>query len=246
MEAASGQKRSQAAVRVVQRPPLRRIVVLNPKGGSGKTTLSTNLAGFYAAQGFRTALLDYDSQGSSSFWLDRRAGSRPTIEGIPAWRQPLNVTRNWHLRVSPDTERLVVDTPAALDVSQFRPTLEGAAAIIIPVLPSDIDIHAVSNCIANLLMQGGINREPSRIAIVANRVRRNTQVYQRLIGFLHSLRIPFICTLRDTQNYIRAAEQGVALSEMSAAQVREDMPAWEELIRWIESRPLPEPELRAG
>ena len=114
------------------------------------------------------------------------------------------------------------------------------------MLPSDIDIHAVSNCIANLLMQGGINREPSRIAIVANRVRRNTQVYQRLLGFLNSLRIPFICTLRDTQNYIRAAEQGVALSEMSASQVREDMPAWEELIRWIESRPLPEPERRVG
>ena len=246
MTVAGGQQRSQAAVRVMQRPPLRRIVVLNPKGGSGKTTLSTNLAGHYAAQGFRTALLDYDSQGSSSFWLDRRAGSRPSIEGIPAWRQPLHVTRNWHLRVAPETQRLVIDTPAALDVAQFRPTLEGAAAIIVPVLPSDIDIHAVSNCIANLLMQGGIEREPSRIAIVANRVRRNTQVYQRLLGFLQSLRIPFICTLRDTQNYIRAAEQGVALAELGASQVRDDLPAWNELISWIESRPLPEPERRFG
>ena len=119
---------------------------------------------------------------------------------------------------------------------QFQRTLQEATAIVIPVLPSDIDIHAVANCIGQLLTLAKIGREERRIAVVANRVRKNTRVYQRLVFFLKTLQIPFITTLRDTQNYINAAEQGLGIFEMPANRVREDLTAWQPLIEWLETR----------
>lgn len=215
---------------------MKRIVVLNPKGGSGKTTLATNLASLFAERGHKTALMDHDSQGSSTYWVGQRSAERPAIQVIPAYKHPISVTRNFFLRVAPNTEYLVIDTPAALDFSAFQRTLQEATAIVIPVLPSDIDIHAVANCIGQLLTLAKIGREERRIAVVANRVRKNTRVYQRLVYFLKTLQIPFITTLRDTQNYINAAEQGLGIFEMSANRVREDLAAWQPLIEWLETR----------
>ncbi len=215
---------------------MKRIVVLNPKGGSGKTTLATNLASLFAARGHKTALMDYDNQGSSTYWVAQRASERPPIQIIPAYKHPVSVTRNYFLRVAPHTEYLVIDTPAALDFSAFQRTLHEASAIVIPVLPSDVDIHAVANCIGQLLTLAKISREERRIAVVANRVRKNTLVYQRLVFFLNSLQIPFITTLRDTQNYINAAAQGIGIFEMSPNRVREDLLAWQPLVEWLDTR----------
>jgi chromosome partitioning protein len=215
---------------------MKRIVVLNPKGGSGKTTLATNLASLFAARGHKTALMDYDNQGSSTYWAGQRAADLPSIQVIPAYKHPISVTRNYFLRVAPHTEYLVIDTPAALDFAGFQRTLQEATAIVIPVLPSDVDIHAVANCIGQLLTLAKIGREERRIAVVANRVRKNTLVYQRLVFFLNSLQIPFITTLRDTQNYINAAAQGVGIFEMASTRVREDIAAWQPLIEWLSTR----------
>ena len=215
---------------------MKRIVVLNPKGGSGKTTLATNLASLFAERGHKTALMDHDSQGSSSYWVGQRAAERPAIQIIPAYKHPISVTRNFFLRVEPNTEYLIIDTPAALDFGAFQRTLQEATAIVIPVLPSDVDIHAVANCIGQLLTLAKIGREERRIAVVANRVRKNTRVYQRLVFFLKTLQIPFITTLRDTQNYINAAASGVGIFEMPANRVREDIAAWQPLLEWLESR----------
>lgn len=218
---------------------MRRIVVLNPKGGSGKTTLATNLASFYALRGHKTALMDFDNQGSSTQWLEQRTAALPAIQSIAAYKHPAGVTRSWFMRVQPGTERLITDTPAALDFRNFRETLNEAAAIVIPVLPSDIDIRAVSNCIGELLSTTKIHWQEGRIAVVANRVRRNTLIYQKLVYFLGSLKIPFIATLRDTQNYIHAAEHGCGIFDLSPSQVRQDIESWRPLLEWIESREPP-------
>jgi chromosome partitioning protein len=215
---------------------MQRIVVLNPKGGSGKTTVATNLASYYSGKGFKTALMDYDSQGSSSFWISRRPPDRPPVQAIAAYKTPSGVTRSWALQVQRDTDRLIIDTPAAVNFTDFRRTLEDAAAIVIPVLPSDIDIHAVSHCIADLLTITKINRQERRIAVVANRVRKNTVIYQKLLYFLNSLRIPFIATLRDTQNYIKACEHGLGIFEMQPALVRDDIASWQPLLEWVDAR----------
>jgi len=220
---------------------MQKIVIFNPKGGSGKTTLSTNLASYYASQRYKTALMDYDRQGSSTFWLKRRPPQCHSIQSINAAKPQGGVTRSWQLHVEPGTERVVVDSPAGADANDFRRTLNEADAILIPVLPSDIDIHSVTLAIADLLLRAKINRGSQRIAVIANRSRKNTLVYQRLERFLLSLDIPFVTTLRDTQNYVHAAEQGLGLFEMKSSKVKKDLSSWQPLIDWLDAKLVVQP-----
>ncbi|MGB9429371.1 MAG: ParA family protein [Gammaproteobacteria bacterium] len=230
----------EAAAQPASPRPLMRIVVLNAKGGCGKTTLSTNLAGYYASRGYRTALLDADFQASSLRWLKNRGANHSQIIGIDGAERSLRVTRSFQMRVPPGTERLIVDTPAALDPGRLQDLTRGADAILIPVLPSDIDIHAVSRCIADLLLVGRIERRTERVAVIANRVKKNTLIYEKLQRFLGTLGIPFVTSFRDTQNYVRASEQGVGIHELDVHGAQRDVQDWETLIHWLESRPQPE------
>jgi chromosome partitioning protein len=109
-----------------------------------------------------------------------------------------------------------------------------AHKIIVPVLPSDIDIHAASRCIADLLLVAKIKRAENRIGVIANRVRKNTLMFQSLMRFLEKLDIPVVATIRDSQNYVRAAEQGVGIHEMKPYTVREDLAQWQTLLAWLE------------
>ncbi|HJY41657.1 MAG TPA: AAA family ATPase, partial [Steroidobacteraceae bacterium] len=193
---------------------MQKIVLLNPKGGSGKTTIAINLASYFAVCGLKPTLMDLDAQGSSSRWLTKRAKGQPTIYGIAAYERNSRVTRSFATRVSADTERLVVDTPAALQSQGLPDITRNATAVLVPVLPSDIDIHAAAKCISDLLLIAKIRREDQRIAVIANRVKKNTLVYKALMKFLETLNIPVVATLRDSQNYIRAAESGQGLFEM--------------------------------
>jgi len=213
-----------------------RIVVLNTKGGSGKTTVATNLAAYYAWKGSRVALMDLDPQGSSMRWLKQRPAEAPPIHGIAGYERKLNVTRAFALRSPPGTEHVVVDTPAALAATQMPETVRDATAIIMPVLPSDIDIHAASRCIADLLLVAKVHRSERRLVIVANRARRYTKAFQSLMRFLRSLRIPVAAVLRDSQAYIRSAETGLGLHEMKGALLQEDLETWQPLIEWLERR----------
>ena len=125
---------------------------------------------------------------------------------------------------------------AAIESHAFPEITRGADAILVPVMPSDIDIHATAKCIADLLLVAKIRRSDQRIGIIANRVRANTLVSQSLMRFLNSLEIPLIATLRDTQNYVRSAEAGVGIHEMPQWQVRQDLEHWEQLKGWLETR----------
>ncbi len=215
---------------------MQRILVLNPKGGSGKTTIATNLAGYFASQGDRPLLFDNDPQASSTRWLKKRTPEQPNIHGVAAFERNSRVTRTWLLRVPPDAGHVVVDTPAALPAQDLGDTTKNADAIIVPVLPSDIDIHACSKCIADLLLIAKIRRTDNRIGVVANRVKRNTLVYQSLMRFLATLGIPIIATLRDSQNYVRAAELGVSIHEMKRYTVAQDLEDWVTLLAWLKEK----------
>jgi chromosome partitioning protein len=215
---------------------MQRILVMNPKGGSGKTTIATNLAGYYASQGDRPLLSDNDPQGSSTRWLRKRRPEQAYIQGIAAFERNSRITRAWQMRIPPDAAHVIVDTPAAVQGQDMPEMTRTADAIIIPVLPSDIDIHVFSKCIADLLLIAKVRRDENRIGVVANRVKRNTLVYQSLMRFLDTLRIPVIATLRDSQNYVRAAEQGVGLHEMRKAAVEQDLEEWEPLLGWIRAK----------
>lgn len=218
---------------------LQKIVVLNPKGGSGKSTIATNLAAYYAWRGNRVALMDHDPQGSSMRWLKVRPSELPAIHGIAAYEKKMGVTRAFAWRAPPGTERLVVDTPAALTAQQMPEFTIGAAAIVVPVLPSDIDIHAASRCIADLLLVAKVHRSEKRLVIVANRARRYTRAYSNLMKFLQSMRIPVAAVLRDSQAYVRSAETGMGIHEMKGSLLQEDLDSWVPLIDWLGVRLRP-------
>jgi chromosome partitioning protein len=212
----------------------RKIVVLNPKGGSGKTTIATNLAAYYAANGMPSALMDFDSQGSSTRWLSKRSHEQPRIHGIASFENHAGVTRSFAMRVPDDVVRVIVDTPAALNKHELVDLTRGADKIIVPVLPSDIDIHAATRIVADLLLTAKISRSDGRLAVVANRVKRNTVVFRSLMRFLDSLEIPVAAVLRDSQNYIRSAESGLGMHELTKLDNAKDIAQWKRLINWVE------------
>jgi chromosome partitioning protein len=212
---------------------MQRIVVLNPKGGSGKTTIAINLASYLAARGQAPVLMDFDPQGSSVRWVKKRKPTQPPIQVIAAFEKDTRTTRAFQLRVPQTTTHIIIDTPAALDARQLPEMTRDADKVLVPVLPSDIDIHTCSRCIRDLLLVGKIRREDDRIGVIANRVRRNTLTYQSLIRFLHTLGIPIVATIRDSQNYVRAAELGVGVHEMKSYVAHDDIEQWRPLVEWL-------------
>jgi len=217
------------------RRDLNKIVIVNPKGGCGKTTLSTNLASYYAQRGPIPSIMDCDAQGSTMSWLERRPTDKPPIHGIAAFKKTMQATRSWQLRVPNESTHLIIDSPASLSHDDLREVTRDACSVLVPVLPSAIDIHAASRCIADLLLVAKIDRRDRKLAVVANRTRQNTRSFEKLMRFLDSLGIPIIAVLRDSQNYVRAVEEGIGISEMQPHRVRQDLEQLEKIVAWLDS-----------
>ncbi len=217
-----------------QRETRNRILVLNPKGGSGKSTLVTNLAACYAQRDSTPVVMDYDPQGSTTAWLERRPADLPRIHGIVAYKKSMQATRSWQLRVPEDTLNLIVDSPAGITHDDLRELTRDACSILVPVLPSAMDIHAASRCIADLLLVAKVDRNERKLAVVANRTRKHTKSYANLMRFLDSLGIPIIAVLRDTQNFVHSAEQGVGIHEMPESRVQPDRQQLDNIVRWLD------------
>ena len=214
---------------------MQRIVVLNPKGGSGKTTVATNLASHFALQGEHPVLMDYDVQGSSSHWVRKRDETLPAVQLITVYERAALTRRSFDLQLPRHTGRVIIDTPAALEAQDMPELTRSADKILVPVLPSDIDIHACSRCIQNLLLVAKIRRRENRLGIIANRVRRHTLSSQSLLRFLDTLGVPIVATLRDSQSYVRAAELGLGLDEMNPRHSADDLGHWESLYEWLDA-----------
>lgn len=211
-----------------------RILIANAKGGCGKTTIATNIASHFASQGKVVRLFDHDTQGSSLQWLKRRPQEYAQIHGVDASRRPDNrMTRSWQLRVPLDTDTVVIDTPAGIDGPELAAMLLEHDFLIIPVLPSPIDIHATAHFIKDILLIGKARKKQISVAVVANRVRKNTLMYSQLERFLFTLKIPFVTSLRDTQNYARAIEMGIGIQEIKGPQSRVDQQQWSSLVNWL-------------
>jgi len=215
---------------------MQKILVINSKGGCGKTTLATNLASYFATQDLSTALLDFDPQGSSIRWLSQRAKSGKAIYGVHVASRKNNtgLTRSFQMRVPPETERMIIDAPAGITGNELRDLIRLVDTIIVPVLPSSIDIHAVTRFIEELLVMGKVRQMGLNVAVVANRAKKNTLTYKSLERFLKTLKLPFIATLRDTQNYVHAAERGIGIHEMWDKRTESDKAQWRPLVRWLE------------
>lgn len=208
---------------------MRHIMVLNAKGGCGKSTISTNLASYFATQDKKVVLADYDLQRSSLDWLDKRPADHPTIIGMEAWKHGL--------RGIPRTADVaIIDAPARVHGPELTEMVRHAETIIVPVLPSTIDIQAASRFLADLKTVGRVERREVRIAVVANRVRENTLIAGELDEYLDGLRTPYVAKLREAQNYIRAYTRGLGIFELPQYLAWPDWKQWEPLLDWLGSR----------
>lgn len=213
---------------------MRRFIVVNAKGGCGKSTVATNLAAAFASQGYRTALLDYDPQYSSLAWLKARSPDSAPILGVAAYEpQRSTLSGAWQLKVPRPTQRVVVDTPAGLRATDLVGRLQPSDTLIVPIAPSAIDIRATSDFIRDLLLIAKVRYQQRQLVIVANRTRRNRESFKTLTHFLESLRIPVIAHLSDSQAYIEAAERGLGVCELPNLPA-EEQAAWTALTGWLQ------------
>ena len=213
-------------------------LVINPKGGSGKTTVTTNLASYFAAKGVAVTIMDYDPQASSLAWLMLREPSYPRIYGANAAPQRGLRIRGIEMHVPAETEQLVIDAPAGASGLLLQEMLARADSILIPVAPSPIDIHATANFIRDLLLAGRIRTRNIRLAVVANRVRNSMQAYPPLERFLAALKLPLLGRLGDSDVYVKAAETGAGVFEMDAAE--DEREEFQPVAEWVELAQQPQ------
>lgn len=213
-----------------------KIVILNPKGGCGKTTLATNLASYYALRGPPPTLIDCDPQGFGMGWLEKRPAHLPAIYGIRGYGTGVDASAAPHLEVPPDSRTVIVDLPAAIPHEQLYAYTCLADSLLLPIQPSEIDVYSATRFIAELLLDVQLDRNERRLAIVANRVRTRTKSYQMLMRFLSSLKIPMIATLRDSQNYVQAAAQGIGICELPYHKIKNDIRHMNAVFSWLDNR----------
>ena len=212
-----------------------KVAVLNSKGGCGKSMIASNLACWYGTQGFDTALIDFDPQGSALRWLSQRRSRQPTIHGVNGGQRQRTVTRSWQMRLPSGTERVVIDTPAGVRGFELGDLIGQLDVIVIPILPSDADIHAGAGFIADLLLDARIRSAGTRVVVVANRVKANTRIYASLQRFLDRLEFPFVAQFADIQTYVQAGQQGLGICELRPdALVRRELVQWQRLLAYLE------------
>lgn len=209
------------------------ILVLNSKGGCGKSTIAANLASYFASTGESSALIDYDPQGSSLQWLTLRSNRWPRIHGVNACRTRSGVTRTFQMTVPAETSRVIIDAPAGASGLALQEMLRRSQVILIPVAPSPIDIHATAEFIRDLTSAGASRARGKHIGVIANRVRRETPHYEPLKNFLAELEIPFITSIMDSDRYIIAAEAGLGVHELDEQETGYEREQWMPLIRWL-------------
>ncbi|MEE9357492.1 ParA family protein [Candidatus Vondammii sp. HM_W22] len=209
------------------------IVVLNAKGGCGKTTIATTLACYFAGKGYGTALMDYDPQSSSGSWLAMRTPDQPKIRSIDAIRPKVGLTRSWQLYSGSETDVVIMDTPAGVAGGQLSDVFNRADTILIPVMTTIIDLQAAEKFLEELMRMARHRLHGKRIAIIANRVRMRTSVYKAIVGLADKLGIPLIATLRDTQNYSIAMASGMGICEMKPGATSKDMKQWQPIFEWL-------------
>lgn len=203
------------------------IVVANPKGGVGKSTLSTNLAGYFAAQGEWVALADVDRQQSAHAWLQLRPATLPAIE---TWAFDVDAPA----KPPKGLERAVIDTPAGMHGNRLNVTLELADKVIVPLQPSLFDILATQEFLERLAKEKVVRKGRVEIGVVGMRVDARTRSAEQLHRFVEGLDLPVLGYLRDTQNYVQLAAQGLTLWDVGRSRVEKDLEQWQPILQWLE------------
>jgi chromosome partitioning protein len=200
------------------------IVVANPKGGVGKSTLSTQIAGLYASQGHAVMLGDVDRQQSAKIWLGLRPAGLPEIR---SW----DVARDDVVRPPKGTTHVVLDTPAGLHDKRLADVMKIADKVVVPLQPSIFDIHATHAFLQEI--HASKRHGKVEIGIVGMRMKETTLSADQLKAFLGTLDIPVVAYLRDTQNYVQLAARGLTIWDVAPSRVQRDLEQWEPLVKWL-------------
>ena len=200
-------------------------MVINSKGGSGKTTIAVNLAAYCAQKGYETHLVDLDPQGSSTQWLKERPSNKSKIRGSTKFQKPLKKNKN---------TVVVYDVPAAVYGSRLDTYIKKADMIVVPVMPSPIDMKAAGDFLVSLRSMGPVIRNKIKVGLVANRARANTNIFLELDTYLVKEKgLKYVTAFRDNTNYIKSARTGLGVFEMGECATAQDREEWKPLIRWL-------------
>jgi chromosome partitioning protein len=208
---------------------MKTIVVASSKGGVGKTTIATHLAAQSAQAGQRTVIVDADPQGSSTRWAQRRAG---LAHGAVL---PIDGTtrRSWLKSVPEDTQRVIVDGAAGAMADDLESFLDQASLVVVPVLPSALDIEATVPFLNSLAKHPRVRKGQLPVGLVANKLKPWTNASQQAVGVLNEWSIPVVAQLRDSQAYVMLTGLGKSLFDYQSAQIREHQQDWQPLLKWL-------------
>ncbi|MGI9151740.1 MAG: AAA family ATPase [Limnohabitans sp.] len=203
------------------------VVVANPKGGAGKSTLSTNIAGYFASQGHRVMLGDADTQQSSKFWLSQRPETLPSIS---TWEYQPDLV----LTAKPPmgTTHVVIDTPGGISGWRLQEVIQRADKVVVPVMPSVFDMQATNQFLLQLVQM--TEQSPTQVCVVGNRVDTRTISAANLRKFIDALDVPVLSYLRDTQYYLHMAAHGLSLFDITPSKVQKDLAQWVPICAWLD------------
>lgn len=202
-------------------------VVMNPKGGVGKSTLATNLAGYYATRGKAVMLGDVDRQQSAREWLKLRP---PQCASIMSWE----IERGRAAKPPKDASHIVLDTPAGISDKLLEQVITPARRVIVPLQASMLDILATKHFLAQLAEDRAVRKSDALIGVVGMRVDTRTRAFDELQRYLDGLGLPVLGYIRNTQNYVQLAARGLTLFDIAPGRVQQDLEQWAPIIKWVE------------
>jgi chromosome partitioning protein len=203
------------------------IVVASSKGGAGKSTLSTNLAAHFALQGRRTVLIDADRQKSATHWCEKRAGMESAVLPLDGSK------KGWKKSLPSQTEVVIVDAAAGAMGDDLADFLEMASAVLVPVLPSTIDLEATVPFLNSLAGNARIKKGKLPVALVGNRLKPWTGASQQAIAQIRAWPYPVVGELRDTQAYVLMVALGKSLFDYHSEQIRGHQADWAPIFKWL-------------
>ena len=206
---------------------MQKVLVASSKGGCGKTTIATTIAGYFSQDGKRTVLVVADRQGASLRWAEKRAATANPVLGLSAAR------RDWPEKIPADAQRVVIDGPAGIRIPELTELIEQADALIIPVLPSRIDLEATDAFLRDVADIPRIKKGKVPVGLVANRLKPWTTASQEAVDEIKKFPFPLIAQLRDTQGYIVVAGLGKSIFDYNSETIRSHQEDWEKIVRWL-------------